>query len=95
MPRTRYLKINQYLHFNNSNKVKPRGQKDYDQLFLIPPLINKLDETFHNAYSPSKENSVDEGLIKLKGHLAFKQYRPLKPAKRGIKVRLRADSNTH
>ena len=95
MSRTRYLKINQYLHFNDSSKAKPRGHEDYDKLFLIRPLINRLNETFHNAYSPSKENAVDEGLIKFKGRLAFKQYMPLKPAKRGIKVWLRADSNTH
>ena len=95
MPRNRYLKINQYLHFNDSSKAKPRGHEDHDKLFLIRPLITKLDETFHDAYSPSKENAVDEGLVKFKGRLGFKQYMPLKPAKRGIKVWLRADSNTH
>lgn len=95
MSRTRYLKINQYLHFNDSSKAKPRGHAEHDKLFHIRPLINKLTETFAKAYAPNRENAIDEGLIKFKGRLAFKQYMPLKPAKRGIKVWLRADSTTH
>lgn len=95
MSRTRYLKINQYLHFNDSSKAKPRGHAEHNKLFHIRPLINKLTDTFAEAYPPNRENAIDEGLLKFKGHLAFKQYMPLKPAKRGIKVWLRADSTTH
>lgn len=58
-------------------------------------MIKKLTDTFAAAYAPNRENAIDEGLIKFKGRLAFKQYMPLKPAKRGIKVWLRADSTTH
>ena len=67
----------------------------FGYLFHIRPLISKLTETFAEAYAPNRENAIDEGLIKFKGRLAFKQYMPLKPAKRGIKVWLRADSATH
>lgn len=95
MSRTRYLKINQYLHFNDSSKAKPRGHAEHNKLFHIRPLINKLTDTFAEAYPPNRENAIDEGLLKFKGHLAFKQYMPLKPAKRGIKVWLRADLTTH
>lgn len=95
MSRTRYLKINQYLHFNDSSKAKPRGHAEHDKLFHIRPLINKLTDTFASAYAPNRENAIDEAFIKFKGCLAFKPYMPLKPTKRGIKVWLRADSTTH
>lgn len=38
--------------------------------------------------------SVDEGMIKYKGRLYFRQYMPKKPIKYGIKVWMAADSRT-
>ena len=38
--------------------------------------------------------SVDEGMVKYKGRLFFKQYMPKKPIKYGIKVWMAADSKT-
>ena len=38
--------------------------------------------------------SVDEGMVKFKGRLFFKQYMPKKPVKYGIKVWMAADSKT-
>ena len=73
----------------------PEDEHEHDKLFHIRPLINKFTKTFRTAYNPNRENAIDEGLVKFKGRLAFKQYMPLKPAKRGIKVWLRADSTTH
>ncbi|XP_032230145.2 piggyBac transposable element-derived protein 4-like [Nematostella vectensis] len=95
MPRDRYLKITQYLHYNNSATAKPRGHPEHDKLHLIRPLITKLGESFLVQYKPNRENAIDEGLVKFKGRLAYKQYMPMKPVKRGIKVWIRADSITH
>ncbi|XP_048586613.1 piggyBac transposable element-derived protein 4-like, partial [Nematostella vectensis] len=95
MSKNKYVKINQYLHFNDAEKAKTRGQEEHDKLFHVRPLIKRLSETFLKAYKPNRENAIDEGLIKYKGRLGFKQYMPLKPAKRGIKVWLWADSHTH
>ena len=95
MPRTRYMKMNEYLHFNDSVTAVPRGEDGHDKLHQIRPLITRLSETFSTGYKPNRENAIDEGLIKFKGRLGFKQYMPLKPAKRGIKVWIRADSVSH
>ena len=73
----------------------PRGEDGHDKLHQIRPLITRLSETFSTGYKPNRENAIDEGLIKFKGRLGFKQYMPLKPAKRGIKVWIRADSVSH
>jgi hypothetical protein len=44
-----------------------------------------------NEYNPHREVSIDEAMIGFSGRLGFKQYVPLKPTKRGIKVWVRAD----
>ena len=95
MPRNRYQKIGEYLHFNDSSTALPREHPDHDKLHHIRPLILRLSETFARQYRPNRENAIDEGLVKFKERLSFKQYMPLKPTKRGIKVWLRADSHTH
>lgn len=43
-------------------------------------------------YQPRQNLSVDEAMVAFKGQLSMKQYVPLKPIKRGIKVRECADS---
>ena len=44
-------------------------------------------------YDPGKEVSIDEAMIPFKGRSSLKQYMPLKPVKRGIKVWARADAS--
>ena len=44
-------------------------------------------------YKPGREVAVDEAMIKFQGRSSMKQYMPLKPVKRGIKVWVLADSN--
>ena len=95
MPRTRDMKMNEYLHFNDGATAVPRGEDGHDKLHQIRPLITRLSDTFSTGYKPNRENAIDEGHIKFKGRFGFKQYMPLKPAKRGIKVCIRADSVSH
>ncbi|KAK3755676.1 hypothetical protein QZH41_000647 [Actinostola sp. cb2023] len=95
MPRNRYCKINTYLHFNDSTTALPREHDDHDKLHHIRPLITRLSDIFLAQYMPNRENAIDEGLVKFKGRLGFKQYMPMKPIKRGIKVWMRADSISH
>ena len=44
-------------------------------------------------YSPHRDVAVDEAMIKFQGHSSLKQYMPMKPTKRGIKVWVLADSH--
>ena len=62
MTRNRYLKINEYLHFNDATTAVPRGHEGHDKLHQIRPLIERLTETFSAEYKPNKENAIDEGL---------------------------------
>ena len=44
-------------------------------------------------WNPGKNISVDEAIISFKGRSTLKQYLPLKPIKRLIKVWMRADAD--
>ena len=64
----------------------PCEDPNFDKLFKIRPLLDTLSATFHEEYRLSKFVSIDEGMVKYKGRLGFKQYMPMKPVKRGIKI---------
>ena len=43
-------------------------------------------QRFAGLYQPHREVAVDEAMIKFTGRSSLKQYMPMKPIKRGIKV---------
>ena len=49
---------------------------------------------FAGVYQPHKGVAVDEAMIKFQGRSSLKQYMPMKPIKRGIKVWMLLDSKT-
>ena len=93
MPRERFFKLTQYLHVNNNENAIPRGQENHDKLFKIRPLLDAIVAAFKDEYRRKQNLSVDEAMVKFKGQLSMKQYMPMKPIKRGIKVWECADSS--
>ena len=91
-PRNRFEKIRQYLHLNNRENNVPRDDPRHDKLFKVRLLSDSISRSFRDKYLPSKFVSIDEAMVKYKERLGFKQYLPLKPVKRGIKVWVRADA---
>lgn len=67
----------------------PRDHENYDKLFKVRPLLDKLRENF-SQIEPEEHNSVDEVMIPFKGHNTLKQYVRNKPHKWGIKMFARA-----
>jgi hypothetical protein len=57
-------------------------------------LINKLNEKFFSNFNPSRNIAIDESMVAFKGRTTLKQYMPLKPIKRGIKIWAAACSKT-
>ena len=91
-PRWRFREISQYLHFVNNEDLSPRGDPAHDRLGKVRPLLNHLSNKFATLYDPSKHVAVDEAMIKFQGRSSSKQYMPMKPIKRGIKVWVLGDS---
>ena len=93
IPRDRFIEISRFLHFTNNNDyMYQRTDPNYDRLWKIRPVITAISEKFLNTYNPHNTVSIDEAMIPFKGRCSLKQYLPLKPVKRGIKVWVRADA---
>lgn len=85
--------IYSYLHLNDKRKKLPRGHADHDKLFKVRPLLDSVVNAIKSEYAPTKNAAIDEPMIPFKGRLSVKQYMPLKPVKRGIKVWECADAS--
>ena len=64
------------------------------KLYYVEELVNFIKQTFSNAMSESSDLSIDKSMVKFKGHPVLKQYLPLKPTKKGVKVWQRCDAQT-
>ena len=53
-----------------------------------------IEQRFVALYHPSRECAIDEAMVPYKGRSTLKQYIPKKPKCKGLKVWMRADSNT-
>ncbi|XP_068712041.1 piggyBac transposable element-derived protein 4-like [Montipora foliosa] len=84
--RNRFKKVSQYLHVNDKNRELARGDANHDKLYKVRPLLDSVVSSIPSEYRPTKNVSIDEAMISFKGRLGIKQYMPLKPVKRGIKV---------
>ena len=92
IPRNRFLDIWNNLHLCDNSKMPQRGEPNFDKLFKVREFLNDLNTNFRINYNPHREQAVDEAMIKYKGRTSLKQYMPMKPIKRGIKMWCRADS---
>ena len=90
--RDRFRELFRYLHFVDNQSLHQRGTTSYDKLGKVRPLIQYLSRKFMEMYTPNKEVAVDEAMVKFSGRSAIKQYLPMKPIKRGIKVWVLGDS---
>lgn len=77
MTLSRYEKLLQSLHLNNTRSV-PRGDPAYDKLFKVRPLVEKMKKKFQEVMNPSP--------LLLKDRSSMNQYMLLTPTKRGYKV---------
>ena len=93
IPRDRFRELSRYLHSVDNDTLVPRDSPGYDRLGKVQPLINHLSNKFEELYQPHREVAINEAMIKFQGWSSLKQYNPMKPIKRGIKVWVLADSH--
>ena len=94
MSRDRFSLILRFLHLNDNSGYKQKGEAGYDAIYKIRPFLTELLQRFEMMYTPEKELSLDEAMIRFKGRLSFIQYMPKKPTKWGLKAFVLADSKT-
>ena len=79
MPLKRFEELRAYLHFNNNELMKPTYDPGHHRAFKVRPVLDYLNNCFLNGMSATKNQSVDEHMVKLKGHNILKQYVKGKP----------------
>lgn len=94
MPVNRFKKILSNLHLNDNEKMPGRDKPDFDKLYKLRPLIERLNKLFGSIAVQTDSQSVDECMVKFKGRSSMKQWMEKKPIKRGYKIWARCDSKT-
>ena len=92
MPRNRFLDILSSLHLNDNQHMPSRESPQFDKLFKVRPLLDKIKANSQAHYYPHQPVAVDEAMILFKVRSTFKQYMPMKPTKRGYKAWCLCDS---
>lgn len=77
------------LYFN-----EPEKPQNCAKTYYIDEVVSCFKQTFQGCRSDSIHQSIDESMAKFKGRSSLKQYMPLKPIKRGVKIWSRCDSST-
>ena len=90
--RNHFYELHRYLHFADNSTLSPPGIPTYNKLGKISPIHEMITERIAAVYYPAKEISIDEAMIPFKGRWSLKQYMPMKPIKRGIKIWMRANA---
>lgn len=83
MSRDRFFLLMKFLHFTDNDS--PDDQHPYPKLGKLWPVLTRLVDKFQALYTPERDVSVDESLLRFKGRLSWKQFMPLKRARFGLK----------
>lgn len=74
--------------------TQPNKSDNASKTYYIDDLVNCLKKTFQSVRSNTHVQSIDEAMVCFKGRSSLKQYMPLKPIERGIKIWVRSDAKT-
>jgi len=74
---TDFLHILCFLHFADNSQRPDKGE-EYDRLWKLRTVFDKLNEAYAKFYNPSEHLAVDEVIVKFKGRVIFRQYIPKK-----------------
>lgn len=72
----------------------PEKPENASKIYYMEEVLSCLKHTFIKTRTDSTFQAIDESMTKFKGRSSLKQYLPLKPIKRGIKLWTRCDSKT-
>ena len=81
----RFEQIRRNLHFSNNDDINNISRQR-----KIFPVYEHFNKAFQIALYASKKQSIDERMVKFKGHNICKQYIKNKPIKWGFKLWIRA-----
>jgi len=65
------------VHFVD-NLQRPDKGEEYDRLWKLRTIFDKLNEAYAKFYNPLEYSALDEIIVKFKGRVIFRQYIPKK-----------------
>lgn len=74
------------LLFSKTYFASSKKPDDCSKTYYVDDVSECLKEGFRRARQDSCYQSIDESMTKFKVRSSMKQYMPLKPVKRGIKM---------
>jgi len=74
---------------------RPDRGEEYDRLWKLRTVFDKLNEAYAKFYNPSEHLAVDEVIVKFKGRVIFRQYNLKKRKRFGIKIYKHFDESGH
>ncbi|XP_017312676.1 piggyBac transposable element-derived protein 4 [Ictalurus punctatus] len=97
MTRDRYRTISWNVHMSDPDEDQEndirRGTPQYDRLFRVKPLMDRIREACKTFYHPQRNLTVDERMVATKAKTGMTQYMKRKPTKWGFKLFVMADSS--
>ncbi|CAG07888.1 unnamed protein product [Tetraodon nigroviridis] len=94
MTARRFEKLTQYLQLCDREFEPGRGERGYDGLFKVRPLLDVVENTMWDAYAPNRCLTVDRCSIVTKGRLSPAQRMPSKALRKGLTVWMLCDSRS-
>ena len=73
MPVKRFSFLLSNLHLNDQTIEPKKEDANFDKLYKIRPLIENISETYLHCYDPTREQFIDESMVKFKGRSTMKQ----------------------
>lgn len=87
MTKKAFYFLRNFMHFSVTQDRKRRGQRGYDPLFKVRPIIEAIMKGLQGTWIAGEKITIDESIIRYNGRaIMFVQYNPRKPIKHGIKV---------
>ena len=71
--------------FCRQSQTPDKGE-EYDRLWKLRTVFDKLNEAYAIFYNPSEHLAMDEVIVKFKGRVIFRQYIPKKRKRFSIKI---------
>ncbi|GFW12656.1 piggyBac transposable element-derived protein 4 [Trichonephila clavipes] len=89
----RFNLIYRFLHFS-ANETFVTETHECPKLSKIWPVLQYLTIRFKEVVTPDRDVTIDESLMIFKGRLGWKQYKPLKRSRFGIKSYMLCESKS-
>jgi hypothetical protein len=67
MKRSRFEKLTQYFHLNDTSAAPGRNDERADKLLHVRPYLTTLHQAFKTQYKLTREVAIDEAIVAFKG----------------------------